>query len=95
MLADWLLSNFQVPLSAFCRLPLLHVGEEASAAGLLKQMYRKLQGRSVLQNTAVTSANMCITVRIDTLQINAEIVLYSTSCVCTIWSDVVLRSLEA
>lgn len=60
MLADWLLSDVQAPLSDFCRLPLLHVGGEASAAGLLKQMYRKLQGRSVLQSTAVTSANLCI-----------------------------------
>lgn len=95
MLADWLLSDVQALLSGSCRLPLLHVGGEVSAAGLLKQMCRKLQERSVLQSTAVVSANVCINVTIGILQINVEIMLYATSCVHTMWSDAVLRSLEA
>ena len=59
MFADWLLAALSDPQ----RLLLLHVGGGASAAGLLKQLCRRLQKYSVLQDTVATSARTCTTVR--------------------------------
>ena len=44
------------------KLRLLHVGVGASAAGLLKQMCRRLQEHSKQQGTAAKSAQLCTAV---------------------------------
>ena len=68
MFADWLPAALSDPH----RLPLLHVGGGASAAGLLKQMCRRLQEHSEQQGIGAKSAKMCTAVTNGALSIRLK-----------------------